>query len=209
VSILAGDKLKEKIEEFIPGNRDPQQLAEERGWLYDLRLGEEYYITTDDAPRKLSESEPYLIIKPGDFALLTTHEYVKIPDEYMAFISIRFSYKQKGLINISGFHVDPGFEGIIIFSVYNAGPSEIVLKYLEPVFMIFFSELSDRGCDKPREPQVGIPLHMVAAIRGRSVSLTTQASRIDRLEFMLKLYGAIALGLFLSLFSWLLRGGVR
>ena len=110
---------------------------------YELCLGNEVYLTDSTTKKKerLDEKNCQAVVKPGQFALLLTRETVDIPLDKLAFISIKFSQKIKGLINVSGFHVDPGFKGKIIFSVYNAGPSAIVLEKDEPYFMIWFSEL--------------------------------------------------------------------
>jgi dCTP deaminase len=48
---------------------------------------------------------------------------------------MKFKIKQRGLVNVSGFHVDPGYSGKLLFSVYNAGPRSIVLTRGEPVFV--------------------------------------------------------------------------
>ena len=45
------------------------------------------------------------------------------------------------MVNISGFHVDPGFSGRLKFSVYNAGNLSIFLEYGRETFLIWFSEL--------------------------------------------------------------------
>jgi dCTP deaminase len=45
------------------------------------------------------------------------------------------------LINVSGFHVDPGYKGNLVFSVYNAGSSQISLSAGEPCFLIWFADL--------------------------------------------------------------------
>lgn len=47
--------------------------------------------------------------------------------------------KFKGLINVSGFHVDPGFDGRLKFSVYNAGNRPIHLAYGQPYFLLWFA----------------------------------------------------------------------
>ena len=49
--------------------------------------------------------------------------------------------KFQGLVNVSGFHVDPGFHGQLKFAVYNAGSNSIVLDQDERVFMIWFADL--------------------------------------------------------------------
>lgn len=109
------------------------------GWHFDLTLGDEIFITRRNEPIKLHDKQEYVSIRPGEFALLITEEEINVPSDLMAFINVRFSYKQKGLINISGFHVDPEYKGKLIFSVFNAGPNDIVLRRYEPVFMIFFA----------------------------------------------------------------------
>lgn len=177
------------------------------GWEYDLRLGDEFYTTTEDMPIILKDDKPYAIIRPGDFALLITKEFLIMPMDVMAFISIKFSYKQKGLINISGFHVDPGYKGKIIFSVYNAGPNDIILRKNDPVFMIFFMELDKELTGK--KPSINsynsLPVQMISSIRGKSVSLATNAERIDRLEHYVKFYGAIAFSIIILLLGAIVK----
>jgi dCTP deaminase len=59
----------------------------------------------------------------------------------MGFISLRTSIKFQGLINVSGFHVDPGFRGHLVYAVYNAGPSDINLRRGMPIFKIWLANL--------------------------------------------------------------------
>jgi dCTP deaminase len=73
--------------------------------------------------------------------LLLTEERVNIPLHKIAFISIKASIKLRGLINVSGFHVDPGFKGNLVFSVYNAGVTPISLEKSDPYFLIWFADL--------------------------------------------------------------------
>lgn len=111
---------------------------------YELSLGGEVYLT-DSKTGKVEiidrEKNRQVDINPGQFALLLTYEVVNIPNDKIAFISIKAGEKLKGLINVSGFHVDPGFNDHLLFSVYNAGPSTIVLNCGEPYFPIWFAEL--------------------------------------------------------------------
>ncbi len=118
---------------------------------YLLRVGDQAFVTGDQhqsgsptAPlvSKLGDVPNHTIrIAPGQFAFLLTLENVKVPSNAMAFISMRARYKFKGLINVSGFHVDPGWDGKLIFSVYNAGPSEVILSKEEELFLIVYADL--------------------------------------------------------------------
>jgi dCTP deaminase len=53
-----------------------------------------------------------------------------------------------GLVNVSGFHVDPGFRGRLKFSVYNAGSESIILGVGERLFPIWFYELPEENEDE-------------------------------------------------------------
>src|SRR5882672_4118589 len=80
---------------------------------YDLRLGKQAYLVGDDAPVFLTNDEQYLTIPPGQFAILTCLEKLDLPRDLMGFINLRNNLKMQGLVNVSGFHVDPTFKGIL------------------------------------------------------------------------------------------------
>ena len=43
-----------------------------------------------------------------------------------------------------GFHVDPGYEGRLVFAVFNAGSVPIVVKQEEPTFLLWYVSLDSR-----------------------------------------------------------------
>lgn len=111
-----------------------------------LSLGSEVYITPSGVtPKKektiLTEENPQFTIPKGQFAFLITEEFVTVPIEAMAFISFKAKYKFKGLINVSGFHVDPGWDGRLIFSVFNAGPQDVTFEKGDPFALIWYADL--------------------------------------------------------------------
>jgi len=132
-----GSKL---IEPFSPAEIDCNS--------YRLRVGEKYFCTSDGTKRDqkteakvLLASGESFVIPPGQFAYLLTKEKIKVPHDAMAFISMRTQLKFEGLINVSGFHVDPGYEGKLLYAVFNAGPSAIALSEGERLFKIWFCDL--------------------------------------------------------------------
>jgi dCTP deaminase len=121
-----------------------------------LRVGREVYITpgfeqpnpNSHTKQLLSEGAPFAI-PPGQFAFLLTEEVVTVPPEAMGFISMKATYKLKGLVNVSGFHVDPGWSGPLIFAVFNAGPASVHLEQGLPLFLLWIADLDARS-DKYR-----------------------------------------------------------
>jgi len=164
-----------------------------RSIAYEMRLGEEVYVTTEELPKLFKSGDKDMIrIEPGEFAVLTTLEYLYIPTDFVAFISIRYGYKERGLVNVSGFHVDPGFYGKLFFTVYNAGPSDIVLKYRDNIFMIMFAKLGRRteAYEGRHKGQIGLKPEVVSALKGTSVSVRNLDERLKRLETIVYVLGA-------------------
>jgi dCTP deaminase len=139
-----------------------------------LRVGSEIYITPgleQTAPhshtkKKLKAGTP-IAIPPGQFAFLLTEEKLTIPPSVMAFISIKATYKLKGLVNVSGFHVDPGWTGRLIFTVFNAGPATIHLEQGLPVFLLWIADLDEESEKRKTKPgPEGIPPGVIGNITG-------------------------------------------
>ena len=166
-------------------------------WSFDLKIGNEYFLSGDDTPKKLDDNSQFIIIKPGKFGSLITKEVISIDEKHIGLISVKFSYKQKGLINVSGFHVDPNYEGNIIFTVFNAGPKDIYIKKDDYVFMICFLPLNvppERPEKKPKGYS-SIPVKMIEGLGGHSLTLTEYNRRIEKLEFYMKIIAGVAIGL--------------
>src|SRR5258705_5361765 len=141
MAFLGANELRTLLPTCIdPNSYNPNRIKQA---AYELSLGDEAFRTDAEKgkPEIFDDKNKTIEINPGQFALLLTKEEVTIPDDKLAFISIKAGEKLKGLLNVSGFHVDPGFKGKLLFSVYNAGPSTITLKTGEPYFLIWFSDL--------------------------------------------------------------------
>lgn len=164
----------------------------------ELTMGPEVYITPhlevrdpqSVTKRKLDDGECFTI-PAGQFAFLLTEETIKIPHTAMAFISMKTTIKFKGLVNVSGFHVDPGYKGRLVFSVFNAGPAPVHLQRGKPVFMLWLADLDNQATEKDgrsngnNEIPSGmseIPLKLINNIPGEIYSLQSLSKRIDGLE---------------------------
>jgi dCTP deaminase len=177
---------------------------------YELSLGKEVFLTDSKSGKKeiLDEKNCQIEIKPGQFALLLTDEQICIPDDKIAFISIKAGVKLKGLINVSGFHVDPGFKGQLVFSVYNAGPATIILDKGEPYFLIWFSELTEKLDEKDcyngkHKEQSGIPSKYIEALKSGEVAspnalmekIKEVESKKNNLDWLFKILIGLLLGI--------------
>jgi len=162
---------------------------------YDLHLGDEVAKSTSAEPISLAKNNGVITIEPGEFALLHTYELIHIPKDLMAFISLRFSIKKKGLINISGFHVDPGYNDYLVFSVYNAGSRPICLRYKEAIFMIFYVTLTRPALDEyGKGPGAKFKSEDIELLKGPALTLINLNDRLEKAEGQLRLL----IGLFIA-----------
>jgi dCTP deaminase len=186
MAFWSGERLAGRLDELI----EPNELSQIDCAAYTLSVGPEYYVSptdqTSDAKSRslmlLAKDEAFAI-PPGQFAYIHTEEIVKVPADSIAFISIRARIKWKGLINVSGFHVDPGFKGRLTFAVFNAGPSPIHLRRGERSFLIWYADLDRKSTSiKDSAATTHIDLLFVNSISGELHSLDGLAERIRNTE---------------------------
>lgn len=187
MAFWSGEKLEAELKSLItPFDVNAIDCA-----AYTLRVGNEVYVSPDKAvpdpsrhtKQKLAERQGFTI-PPGQFAFLSTKETVEVPDTAIAFISMKARLKFRGLVNISGFHVDPGYRGELVFSVLNAGPTPLHLEEGQELFLIWYSDL-DRQTARKKKPSDGfggIDTHLVNNISGEILSLQSLSEAQRALE---------------------------
>lgn len=155
---------------------------------YELTMGAEAYISDKPLKYKLTDGDDFKI-SPGHFAHLLTEESVSIPADTLAFISIKAGKKLQGLVNVSGFHVDPGFSGKLTFSVYNAGTKDIYFTRGERTFLIWFSDLDQQTADVYRgksQNKASLTSEDGSVFQGKRISMPIIDERVSRLEHFAK-----------------------
>ena len=175
-------RVAELVEPF-----DPARIV---NCSYELSMGSEVYITGSDSRTKMNVSHgEQLSLPPGQFAQLLTEETVEVPNDALGLISIKSGLKSGGLVNVSGFHVDPGYQGRLIFSVYNAGPNHIVLSRGTPTFLLWYADLDAPTSDlyKGRRANLqSISDEEVMRLQGEVLTPQELVNRINELESRLK-----------------------
>lgn len=168
---------------------------------YEMSLAGESFITSLDKTKQKYVQGDQIRIPPGQFALLLTEEEVRIPLNVLSFISIKASKKISGLLNVSGFHVDPGFRGRLKFSVYNAGSESILLDVGKPLFPIWFCQLPEETEDEYVGRHLGqmeISSEDVMRLQGDMASPAALKREIDELRSTITNWKAATIGALLT-----------
>lgn len=144
---------------------------------YRLSVGHEYFTNKGDGGeiRQLEFGEAF-IVGPGEFVFVLTEEKLSIPLDCIAFVSARATTKFRGLVNVSGFQVDPGYDGKFIFAMFNAGPTNIHLKRGDDIFSIWAADLKTalvpdyEGTDTIPDGLMSIPTNIINGISSKALT---------------------------------------
>jgi dCTP deaminase len=100
----------------------------------------------------LEEGEPF-IIHPGEFALATTYETIKLPHDLVARVEGRSSMGRLGItMHVTAGYIDPGFHGKITLEISNIGKMPVALYTGQRVCQIVFETMTS-----PSERPYGHP----------------------------------------------------
>jgi len=168
--ILGPKKLLQLVKtKKLVENLDKRELTAPEGAGFDLRLGELYKIDGGKAflgvshretPKIKSKLPPSprlrrasktqnlginkIIIKPGDFYLVTTMEKVNLPLDITANIKPRTTTFRCGLFLRTG-NVAPGYRGKLTFALKNEGPIPVTLEMGCRIAHIQFEQVEGGG----------------------------------------------------------------
>lgn len=88
-------------------------------------------------------------LKPHEFILGSTKEYVEVPFDLVGIVEGRSSLGRLGITaHITAGYIDPGFKGNITLEIANVSDKEFILKKDMNICQIIFETLSS-PCEKP------------------------------------------------------------
>jgi len=124
------------------------ELDNVSGASYDLTIGDEYYHA--GKIKLLSEKEPFLLIEPYDYVIVTSKEKVNFPNDIVGRFDVSISLFCQGIILSNGPQIDPGFRGRLYCLLFNTSNTAILLKRGQHYTTIEFNKLFE-----PTVPYMG------------------------------------------------------
>lgn len=146
MSILSDKHIKEKLEngEIVV---NPVSDIDIQPSSIDLHLGE--VLKTIDGERIIRLNEEKYYLKPFEFILASTKEWVEIPNNIVATVEGRSSIGRLGITaHITAGYIDPGFKGNITLEIVNVSNKKFELKKDMSICQIVFTTLSSE-CENP------------------------------------------------------------
>ncbi len=121
---------------------EPFEEKQVQAATYDLRVGEQGATTTTKKLVDLRKTG-YILVAPGDFAIVSVLEEIRLGSQYAGRFGLRSKYARKGLIATTGPQIDPGFHGRLIVGVTNLTPTAVSLPHGDDFVSIEFHKLSE------------------------------------------------------------------
>ncbi|WP_299523352.1 dCTP deaminase [uncultured Methanobrevibacter sp.] len=148
MTVLCDKDIMARWEELFPFTNSLLAVFQKRVQpaSVDLRLGVELKRINGET---IQFNEEGYLLKPGEFILGSTIEYLTIPDDIVARVEGRSSIGRLGvMVHITAGYIDPGFEGNITLELFNCSDKPFKLCYGDCLCQIVFETLSS-PCECP------------------------------------------------------------
>lgn len=134
MSVLVDKEIKKLSDEYnLIEGFDSSSLE---AASYDLRLGADYM--RQGVIKSMTKEEPSIAVQPGEYVVVTSHEALNFPLDLVARFGLMSPWGMKGIVSLFGPQIDPGFSGILVVPIFNAGDSPVTLPHYEKMFTVEF-----------------------------------------------------------------------
>lgn len=145
--VLSDQQIRETARPGAGISIDPFEEKQVQPASYDLRVGAQGITTTGKEVVDLKK-RGFIVLEPGDFGVVITHEIISLDKNYTARIGLRSGLSRKGIIATTGPQIDPGFKGRLIVGLTNLTPNPVSLTYKDDFITVEFHRL-DEPCKDP------------------------------------------------------------
>ena len=110
------------------------------GSSYDIRIGSKGVIGGEGIEIDLNKES--MELQPGAYGGVVSFEKFKLSNKICARIGSKRALSYDGLILLTGNTVDPGYEGHLLFGIYNASQRKVILRARKKICNVVFERLS-------------------------------------------------------------------
>lgn len=121
---------------------------------YDFRVGKKAIVGGQATEIDLTKDGTRLVIEPGSYAGVISYEKVKLPANVLGNLGSKRKLSYEGLILLTGSVIDPGYEGHLLFGLYNASTKRRVIPSRTKICNVLFFRLSSDVKPVPPDPHL-------------------------------------------------------
>lgn len=108
---------------------------------YDIRIGTKGVVGGEGV--EIDFRRDAMELGPGAFGGVISYEKLSLPDNVCARIGFKRALSYEGIILLTGTLVDPGYEGHLLFGVYNGSQRKVLLRFNKKLCNVVFERLAN------------------------------------------------------------------
>lgn len=128
--ILSEDELKKIVTDVQLMENGAEENVE--GIKYDFRFGNRFlkahFVVPRDYDKLQNDELQHAIVEPGEVVFVMSKEKLTLPNDIYIQLSPKRSLAHDGIELLGGLTVDPGYEGYLVFGLYNVSGTPFKLK---------------------------------------------------------------------------------
>jgi deoxycytidine triphosphate deaminase len=153
--VLTDSEIEDAVDRNWLISKDTFQQSALEASSYDIHVGEKGILGGGGVELDLRKNVMELC--PGAYGGVISRECVTLPENMCARIGSKRALSYEGVILLTGSIVDPGYEGYLLFGLYNASQRKVYIRFNKKICNIVFERLS-RPADKtaPSDPNLKV-----------------------------------------------------
>ena len=184
MTVLGSSEIRKRLSEGEIFKWDTWDEKGVKEASYALRLAWDGLVVDGKPyPPGYEFEDTQIIIYPGQIAILSTEEVIKMPGDLTGKLGVRLNFAAIGLVGLMGIQVDPyyglntDYDERLYLRVANLGNEPIPLKRADRVFNIELHE--SRGAEEPSVPKERGWDRMQNLVRGQRNANWTYITRVE------------------------------
>lgn len=138
--ILTDTEIQRAIDGNLLISKDTFQQSSLEASSYDIRVGAKGVVGGEGIEIDLRKDA--MELGPGAYGGVISYEKLFLPDNVCARIGSKRALSYEGVILLTGTIVDPGYEGHLLFGLYNASQRKVLLRFNKKICNIVFERLA-------------------------------------------------------------------
>lgn len=144
--VLSDSEIEREVSRglLISGQTFDRACLEASG--YDIRVGARGVLGGEG--KEIDLNHTHIELGPGSYCGVVSKEKLCLPEHIFARIGSKRALSYDGVILLTGSTVDPGYEGHLLFGLYNASQRRVIIRKGKKVCNVVFERLGKKA-EKP------------------------------------------------------------
>lgn len=138
--VLIDTDIQAAIENSWLISKETFQSSSLEASSYDIHVGAKGVIGGEGVEINLRTDT--MELGPGAYAGIISYERLSLPENVCARIGAKRALSYEGVILLTGTIVDPGYEGYLLFGIYNASQRKVLIRFNKKLCNIVFERLA-------------------------------------------------------------------